>query len=67
MPEGLEDVSCFPAVFEELASRGYSDEDLMKIAGQNLLRVLGDAERAGTRLRAELPPSRVTIEEVDRD
>jgi hypothetical protein len=39
MPEGLEDVSRYPALFEELASRGYRHEDLMQIVGRNLLRV----------------------------
>jgi membrane dipeptidase len=44
-PTGLEDVSCYPALFTELADRGYSDEDLMKIAGRNVLRVMRAAER----------------------
>jgi membrane dipeptidase len=45
MPEGLEDVSRYPALFEELAARGYADEDLKKVAGRNVLRVLREAER----------------------
>jgi membrane dipeptidase len=65
MPEGLEDVSCYPALFEELASRGYRDEDLMKIAGRNVVRVMREAERTEGRLRAERPPSKATIEELD--
>ncbi len=47
MPEGLEDVSRYPALFSELASRGYTDEELMKVAGRNVLRVMREAERAG--------------------
>lgn len=43
-PVGLEDVSCFPALFAELRHRGYSDEDLRKIAGRNFLRVFRAAE-----------------------
>jgi membrane dipeptidase len=66
MPEGLEDVSRYPALFEELAGRGYGDEDLRKIAGRNVLRVLGEAERAGKRLRAERPRLNATIEQSDR-
>jgi membrane dipeptidase len=66
MPEGLEDVSGYPGLFEELASRGYGDEDLMKIAGRNVLRVMRDAERTAARLRAQRPPSKATIEELDR-
>lgn len=44
MPSGLEDVSCYPALFEELAARGYADEDLSKVAGRNVLRVMREAE-----------------------
>ena len=44
MPKGLEDVSCYPALFTELADRGYSDEDLAKVAGRNVLRVMRAAE-----------------------
>ena len=53
MPSGLEDVSRYPALFAELAERGYSDDDLAKIAGRNVLRVMRDAERASARLRVD--------------
>jgi len=65
MPEGLEDVSRYPALFEELASRDYGREDLMKIAGRNVLQVMREAERTGAHLRAKRPPSNATIEELD--
>lgn len=39
-PAGLEDVSCFGVIFEELRSRGYSEADIEKIAGGNFLRLL---------------------------
>jgi membrane dipeptidase len=45
MPEGLEDVSTYPALFAELAERGYDDESLAKVAGRNVLRVMRAAER----------------------
>ncbi|HEX6399100.1 MAG TPA: dipeptidase [Actinomycetota bacterium] len=45
MPVGLEDVSRYPALFEELGRRGYSDDDLQKVAGRNVLRVMREAER----------------------
>jgi membrane dipeptidase len=48
MPEGLTDVSCYPALFSELATRGYTDGDLRKIAGQNVLRVMRAAERVAS-------------------
>lgn len=41
--KGLEDVSKFPALLEELARRGWSDSDLKKLAGENFLRVLDAA------------------------
>jgi len=65
MPEGLEDVSRYPVLFEELASRSYGDEDLKKIAGRSVLRVMREGERTRTRLRAERSPSKATIEELD--
>jgi membrane dipeptidase len=43
-PVGLEDVSKFPALFAELIQRGWSDEDLAKLAGGNVLRALRAAE-----------------------
>ena len=46
MPAGMEDVSGYPRLFEELAERGYGEADLRKIAGQNTLRVLRAAHDA---------------------
>ena len=42
-PDGMEDVSMMPNLFEELRTRGYSEEDLTKIAGGNFFRVLEQA------------------------
>lgn len=39
-PDGMEDISMMPKLFDELRSRGYSEEDLEKIAGGNFFRVL---------------------------
>ncbi|HEY6933684.1 MAG TPA: dipeptidase [Marmoricola sp.] len=44
MPEGLEDVSAYPRLFDALAGRGWSGGDVAKLAGENILRVLRDAE-----------------------
>jgi membrane dipeptidase len=52
-------------LLEELASRGYGEEDLMKIAGGSVLRVMREGERTRTRLRGERSPSKATIEELD--
>jgi membrane dipeptidase len=65
VPVGLEDVSAFPALFAELVRRGWSDQDLRKLAGENLLRVLRQAEGVAQRLQRERPPSTRTIEELD--
>ncbi|PNU05700.1 dipeptidase [Novosphingobium guangzhouense] len=46
LPEGLSDVSTYPALLVELMRRGWSDEDVAKLAGGNLLRVMEAAERA---------------------
>lgn len=43
-PEGLEDVSRYPYLFAELIERGWSDDNLIKLAGGNVLRVMRDAE-----------------------
>jgi membrane dipeptidase len=44
MPSGLEDVSCYPALIAELMERRWSEEDCSRLCGDNILRVLGDAE-----------------------
>jgi membrane dipeptidase len=46
---GLEDVSKYPALFAELLRRGYSREDLKKIAGLNALRVMREVEAVAAR------------------
>jgi membrane dipeptidase len=65
-PVGLEDVSTFPQLFAELVRRGWSDEDLRKLAGRNVLRVFRAAESTATRLQRERQPSTRTIEQLDR-
>jgi len=65
LPNGLKDVSRFPALLGELLRRGYPDDDVRKVAGGNVLRVLRGAETVAARLRAERPPSEATIEELD--
>jgi membrane dipeptidase len=49
--QGLEDVSTYPALVAELLGRGYSDEDIAKIARRNVLRVLRGAESAARSAR----------------
>jgi membrane dipeptidase len=52
-PEGLSDVSMFPSLFAELIRRGWSDEDLAKLAGGNVLRALEQAEAVAKRLHSQ--------------
>lgn len=66
LPVGLEDVSTFPVLFAELSRRGWSEADLRKLAGENVLRVMSEAERIAARLQRERPPSTKTIEQLDR-
>jgi len=63
--EGLEDVSAFPALFAELARRGWKEAELRKLAGENVLRVLGQAERVAARLQKTRSPSAKTIRQLD--
>lgn len=56
-PVGLEDVSTFPALFAELLRRGYTEADLKKISGQNVLRAMRAMEATAQRLRAARPAS----------
>lgn len=53
VPEGLEDVSTYPALFAELRRRGYSDTDLKAIGSENLLRVFAKSEAAAAALQSE--------------
>ena len=65
-PVGLEDVSTYPTLTAELLRRGYSDSDVGKILGLNVLRVMRAAEKVSARLQSERPPSSATIQELDK-
>ncbi len=52
-PRGLEDVSKLPNLVRELARRGYSEDDLVKILGGNTLRVMREVEEIARRLQAQ--------------
>ena len=64
-PLGLEDVSCYPALFAELARRGWTEGDLGRLAGGNVLRVMRRAEAVAARLQQERPASDARIEDLD--
>jgi membrane dipeptidase len=46
-------VSTYPALFAELARRGWSDGDLRKLAGENFLRVFAEAEAVAKRMHTQ--------------
>jgi membrane dipeptidase len=65
VPVGLEDVSTYPALLAELSRRGWPEQDLRKVAGDNALRAWREAERVAARLQRERGPSVATIEQLD--
>lgn len=64
-PIGLEDVSTYPALLTELLRRGYSDADIAKIAGGNILRVMQAVEIVARTEQTRRLPSNAQIEELD--
>jgi membrane dipeptidase len=65
LPEGLADVSRYPALFAELRQRGWSETDCGALASVNILRVLHEAEEAAARISATRGPSTARIEDLD--
>jgi membrane dipeptidase len=64
-PEGLEDVSKFPALVAALIERGWSDEALEKLCGGNVLTLMKAVERMGAALYGAEPPRTGRIEDYD--
>ncbi|MFG0257507.1 MAG: dipeptidase [Phycisphaerales bacterium JB043] len=67
LPDGLEDVSTYPALFAELLRRGLTGSDLEKISGRNILRVMRETERVAARLQNERPASDALYTELDAE
>jgi membrane dipeptidase len=65
-PNGLSSVADYPKLFAELLRRGHSEEQLKKLAGLNVLRVMRQAEAVSARLRKETPAAEVLIEDLDK-
>ena len=65
LPVGLSDVACYPALFAALADRGWSDQDLAKMAHGNICRTFTEVEERSARLRTERGPSLATWEALD--
>ena len=56
MAAGLEDVTGYPALFAELLRRGYTDDEVLKIAGRNHLRAMRQMERVAAELQKTQAP-----------
>ncbi|XP_014668690.1 PREDICTED: dipeptidase 1-like [Priapulus caudatus] len=67
VPTGLEDVSKYPDLFTELAKRGWTDEELGKLAGNNLLRVFETVEQVRDSFLSVLPAESLRPEGADPD
>ena len=63
--QGLEDVSKYPDLTAELLKRGYKDEDVKKVLGLNILRVMRQAEKVAAGVQKTRQPSTATIEQLD--
>jgi membrane dipeptidase len=63
MAAGLEDCSKYPVLIAELLKRGYTDEEVKKIAGGNLLRAMRAMEQVAHALRKEWP----SLANIDRE
>jgi membrane dipeptidase len=56
MAAGLNNVTRYPHLFAELLRREYSDEEVLKVAGRNLLRAMRRVERVAADLQKTEPP-----------
>ena len=65
LPEGLQDVSCYPALIAELQRRGWSEADCGQLASGNVLRVMREAAAAAEAISARRGPSQARIEDLD--
>jgi membrane dipeptidase len=65
LPDGLQDVSCYPALIGALLDRGWSEPECGKLTSGNMLRVLRDAETAAGMISARRGPSAARFEDLD--
>ena len=61
LPEGMDGVDAYPRLFLELVKRGWSDADLAKLAGRNILRVMEAAEKVAGEMKT-VPPFNAKVE-----
>jgi len=65
LPDGLQDVSCYPALVAELLDRGWSEPELAALVGGNVIRVLRAAEDTARSLQGQRGPSLQRIADLD--
>ncbi len=65
VPQGMEDVSGYPLLLAELLRRGYSREDVAKIAGLNVLRVMAEVEQVAAELQRVEAPNDLLLADLD--
>jgi len=65
LPDGLQDVSCYPALISALLDRGWSERDCGKLTSGNALRTMHDAEVGAELIRANRGASAARIEDLD--
>jgi membrane dipeptidase len=66
LPDGLEDVACYPALIAELLARGWDQQDCIRLIGGNVLRVLRAAQATSRFLSTRRGPSTASIGHLDR-
>jgi membrane dipeptidase len=64
LPDGLTDVSCYPALISELLGRGWSEADCARLTRENVLRVMRDAEAAARAISARRGPGTARIQDT---
>jgi membrane dipeptidase len=62
-PQGLEGVDRYPALLEEMMRRGWTDSDVAKLAGLNVLRAMEAAEQVAARLHVARSPSEALLQD----
>jgi membrane dipeptidase len=65
LPDGLPDVAAYPALLDALRQRGWSADDLTKLASANISRTLRAAEQISVALRDQRPHSLARLEQLD--
>lgn len=64
LPEGMEGVEAYPPLLLALMRKGWSDENIVKLAGGNILRVMDAAEKVAVSMKND-PPATATIKALD--